>query len=90
MRWAPSIARSWSRSSTRRSCPRHSKTTSSPCLQQVLQGLEKVTLPTSEISKALTEGGTPCTVSELKGRFEKHLDALTRGKDPAKVRIVIE
>jgi hypothetical protein len=59
-------------------------------LQQVLQGLEKVTLPPSDITKALTEGGTPCTVSELKGRFDKHLDALTRGKDPAKVRIVIE
>ena len=56
----------------------------------MLQGLEKITLPTSEIAKALTEGGTPCTVSELKGRFEKHLDALTRGKDPAKIRIVIE
>ena len=59
-------------------------------LQQVLQGLEKVTLSTSVIAKALSEGGTPCTVLELKGRFEKHLDALTRGKDPAKVRIVIE
>src|SRR5207249_1666424 len=40
-------------------------------LHQVFQGLEKVTLPVSEIAKALTEGGTPCTIPELKGRFEK-------------------
>lgn len=59
-------------------------------LQQVLQGLEKVTLTTVDMTKALTDGGTPCTVAEMKGRFERHLDALTRGKDPARVRIVIE
>jgi uncharacterized protein DUF6079 len=59
-------------------------------LQQVLQGLEKVTLSAAEISKALAEGGTPCTVAEMRSRFEKHLDVMTRGKDPARVRIVIE
>lgn len=59
-------------------------------LQQVLQGLERITLTTADIKKALTEGGTPCTVNEMKARFEKHLDAATRGKDPAKVRIAIE
>jgi energy-coupling factor transporter ATP-binding protein EcfA2 len=58
--------------------------------QQVLQGLEKVTLTTADIKKALTEGGTPCPVAEMKTRFGKHLDAATRGKDPTKVRIVIE
>jgi hypothetical protein len=59
-------------------------------LQQVLQGLEKITLTTSDIKKALTEGGTPCPVGEMKTRFEKHLEIAARGKDPTKVRIVIE
>jgi len=52
--------------------------------------LEKITLTTTDIKKALTEGGTPCPVGEMRTRFEKHLEAATRGKDPAKVRIVIE
>ncbi len=59
-------------------------------LQQVLQGLEKLTVTTADIKKALTDGGTPCPVGEMKSRFEKHLEAITRGKDPTKVRIVIE
>lgn len=56
----------------------------------MLQGLEKITLTTADIKKALTDGGTPCPVGEMKSRFEKHLEAITRGRDPAKVRIVIE
>jgi uncharacterized protein DUF6079 len=59
-------------------------------VQQVLQGLERVTLTTAEIKKALTDGGTPCPVGEMKNRFENHLEASIRGKDPTKVRIVIE
>jgi hypothetical protein len=59
-------------------------------LQQVLQGLEKIKLSTVDIKRALLEGGTPCPVGEMKTRFERHLEAATRGKDPAKVRIVIE
>ena len=30
------------------------------------------------------------TPEEMKRRFEEYIDQLTRGKDPAKVRIVIE
>jgi hypothetical protein len=59
-------------------------------LQQVLQGLEKLTFTAGELKQALSEGGMPCTVSELKSRFQKHLDTATKGKDQAKVRIVIE
>jgi hypothetical protein len=54
-------------------------------LQQVFQGLEKLTLNTSEIKKALTDGGTPCAVTEIKARFDKHLETLTRGKDASKI-----
>jgi hypothetical protein len=32
----------------------------------------------------------PCTVPELKERFDAFVGALTKGKDPSKVRIVVE
>lgn len=59
-------------------------------LQQVLQGLEKVVISTEGLKQALSEGGMPCTLPELKNRFEKHLDSAARGKDQGKVRVVIE
>ena len=59
-------------------------------LQQVFQGLEKVTVTTADIRRALTEGGVPCPVADMKARFERHLDEVTRGKDPARTRIVVE
>ncbi len=39
---------------------------------------------------ALLSGGSPATPAEMKKRFEKYLDELTRGKEPGKVRIVLE
>ena len=59
-------------------------------LQQVFQGLEKVTVTTADIRRALTDGGAPCPVADMKARFERHLDEVTRGKDPARIRIVVE
>jgi hypothetical protein len=59
-------------------------------LHQVLRGLERITLTIPDIRKALTDGGMPCPVGEMKARFETHLETAVRGKDPAKVRIVIE
>jgi Family of unknown function (DUF6079) len=35
-------------------------------------------------------GGSPVTPAEMKKRFEAYLDEFTRGKEPAKVRIVLE
>ena len=32
----------------------------------------------------------PATPAEMKKRFEEYIDQLTKGKDPAKVRIVME
>lgn len=59
-------------------------------LQEVLQGLERVVLREAELRAALIEGGTPCTLPELKQRFDAFVAALTKGKDPARVRLVVE
>jgi hypothetical protein len=47
-------------------------------------------LVTGSILAALASGGSPATLPELKKRFEAFLDAVTRGKEPDKVRIVLE
>ncbi len=59
-------------------------------LQEVLSGLLKVSLPPSQLQAALAEGGMPCTVDELKERFERYLASLIKGMDASKVRVVIE
>jgi predicted ATPase len=59
-------------------------------LQEVLSGLEKVVLTETRLRSALTDGGVPCTLAELRHRFDGFLADLTKGKDSARVRIVIE
>ena len=59
-------------------------------LGEVLSGLEKVPFKTDELRAALLSGGSPATPAEMKKRFEEYLDELTRGKEPGKVRIVLE
>lgn len=59
-------------------------------LQDALSGLEKVVITPACLRKALLDGGSPCTVDELKDRFTKFVDTLTKTKDRAKVRIVLE
>ena len=59
-------------------------------LQEVLHGLQKVTLGSSDLQAALSEGGLPCTVSDLRERFDHYVANLTKGKDTSKVRIIIE
>ena len=58
-------------------------------LQEVLSGLLKVEVTTSDLRAALAEGGMPCTPVELRERLERYLSTLTKGKDAAKVRIVL-
>jgi hypothetical protein len=41
-------------------------------------------------SQALLSGGSPVTTAEMKKRFEEYLGELTKGKEPGKVRIVLE
>ena len=45
---------------------------------------------TRDLQKALQVEGGPATPAEMRKRFEEYLDRLTKGKDPAKVRIVME
>lgn len=59
-------------------------------LRDVLGGLEKVIVAPADLRQRLVDGGVPCTVTELKERFDAFVGALTKGKDPSKVRIVVE
>ena len=59
-------------------------------LQEVLSGLQKVVLKKDDLHAALLRGGVPCTVSELRERFDGHLAELKKGKDSTKIRIVLE
>jgi hypothetical protein len=59
-------------------------------LQEVLRGLFKVTVRAEDLQQALQATGGPATPAEMKKRFEDYIDQLTKGKDPAKVRIVLE
>jgi hypothetical protein len=59
-------------------------------LQEALSGLTKVSIKTDALRTALLTGGSPATPAEMRKRFEEYLDQLTRGKEPGKVRIVLE
>lgn len=59
-------------------------------LQEVLSGLTRVSVSAEDIKGALLSGGSPATIPELKNRFEEYLVQITKGKDPVKVRVVIE
>lgn len=59
-------------------------------LKQALQGLERVKIPAEDILQALTRSGMPCTVEELRQRFDRLLKDRLAGKDPERVRIVID
>ncbi|MFO7715177.1 DUF6079 family protein [Desulfosarcina sp.] len=59
-------------------------------LKEVLSGLVKVTVNAHELLNALEVTGGPATPAEMKKRFGEYIDQLSKGKDPAKVRIVLE
>jgi succinate dehydrogenase flavin-adding protein (antitoxin of CptAB toxin-antitoxin module) len=59
-------------------------------VQEVLRGLAKVVVTTDDLRTALLSGGSPATLAEMKKRFEEYLDEKAKGKDPNKVRIVLE
>jgi hypothetical protein len=59
-------------------------------MQEGLSGLIKVPVKTGNLRAALLAGGSPATPAEMKKRFETYLDELTKGKEPGKVRIVLE
>jgi Family of unknown function (DUF6079) len=59
-------------------------------VQDALSGLDKVVVSTDQLRAALLSGGSPATTAELKTRFDAYLSTLTKGKDPSRVRIVLE
>jgi hypothetical protein len=59
-------------------------------LREALSGLTKVTVKMDDLRTAILAGGSPATPAEMKKRFEEYLDLLTKGKEPGKVRIVLE
>jgi hypothetical protein len=58
--------------------------------QETLSGLVRVVVRLDDLRGALLNGGSPATPEELKKRFEAHLTELARGKEPAKVRLIVE
>ena len=59
-------------------------------LREVLSGLIKVVVKTGDLKNALRVSSGPAAPVEMKKRFDEYIDGLTKGKDPAKVRIVME
>ena len=59
-------------------------------MQQALSGLVAITVKPAALVEALSDGGAPCTVEQVRARFEQFVEKLTQGKEAAKVRLVIE
>ena len=59
-------------------------------MKEALSGLTKVSIKMDDLRTAILAGGSPATPAEMKKRFEEYLDHLTKGKEPGKVRIVLE
>ncbi|MEO8166025.1 MAG: DUF6079 family protein, partial [Betaproteobacteria bacterium] len=58
-------------------------------VQQALSGLTAVTIKPTDLVDALSGKGGPCTVEQIRDRFETYLQKLTQGKEPGKLRLVI-
>lgn len=59
-------------------------------LKEVLSDLDKVSVSADDIKEELQAVGGAATPDDLKKRFSGYIESLSKGKDPAKVRIVIE
>lgn len=53
-------------------------------------GCQTINFLNDNLRTALLSGGSPCTLQEMKKRFEDYLGELAKGKDLSKVRIVVE
>ena len=49
-----------------------------------------MTFNAADLENALQATDGPATPAEMKQRFEDYIDSLTMGKDPTKVRIILE
>jgi len=59
-------------------------------MQTALSGLIAILIRPVELVDALYESGAPSTADQLQSRFEKFLQRVTKGKELAKIRLVIE
>jgi hypothetical protein len=59
-------------------------------IKEALTDLALVSVKIADLRDALVAGGSPATPAEMRKRFEEYLDGLTKGKEPGKVRIVLE
>ena len=59
-------------------------------VKEALTDLVLIPVRIQDLRDALLLGGSPVTPAEMKKRFEEYLDQLTKGKEPGKVRIVLE
>ncbi|MDP2647600.1 MAG: DUF6079 family protein [Desulfobacterales bacterium] len=59
-------------------------------IREALSDLKKITIKVPDLKDALLAGGSPFNPSEMKSRLDTYLGQLTAGKDPGKVRIVLE
>jgi hypothetical protein len=59
-------------------------------MQTALSGLIAITVGTGEFLDAMSSDGAPCTVEQLRTRFDDFLQKITRGKEQSKVRLLIE
>ena len=59
-------------------------------MQTALSGLIAISVKPADLLDALSDGGAPSTVEQIQTRFEKFVQKITRGKEPAKVRLVID
>ena len=59
-------------------------------IQQALSGLAKLPVRLDDLKRILFPDGSPATPAEFKQRFADYLEQLLKGRDAAKVRLVIE
>ena len=59
-------------------------------MQQALSGLVAITVRRAALADALSDGGAPCTVEQVRARFEQFVETLTQGRETSKVRLIIE
>ena len=59
-------------------------------LQSALSGLAKLPVRLDDLKKAMFPDGSPATPAEFKERFTTYFDQILKGRDAAKVRLVIE
>jgi predicted ATPase len=59
-------------------------------VKEALMGLSKVPVASQSLKKALIPDGSPATPAEFKERFDRFMEDILKGKDAAKVRLVLE